>query len=1034
MQRKLLGIVLVCVVLLVAIVAGYWDMLQSERLRISAPPETVAETEIAAVPQATALEDAVPQPETGQRAGGSSTAGDEVSAADGAETALALLDQDDAPMRAPAASDPVPPAMTPPVGASPEGASTSKGSTTADAPAGEDVPAAAGTGTLPSSSDQAVAATDPDLEGEAASAGLAGSSRTTAEGATPASRPDRDTTVEAPVDGQALATDSGQAAAGTTPGSRPGPSTTAEAPSGGEAPADGGEAAQASRQSNDTARSVTSSEGAVPGEPAPEPAEATATHPASGGEAASADRAASQAASRAEAARRRETARTGTEPRPMADAPAADGVAAAGGAETGEASRDGEAAQAPDRSRVTTPEPLAPETAEAPPAEAKTDDPQPVQAQTTAPTGPAEAPGRGPATEDVASRAAPEAGARNEETDAGEMTPRFDLLRVEPDGATVIAGRAAPGSRIALRDGDATVGTDTANASGEFAIALDSLLEPGDHAIRIVATAEDGRVAVSEETAIVSVPQPGRDSELLAMVEAPNEPSRLISIPGSEPGAAGAAAASPSAASPSGAPPSTAAASDASAPAQLGVAREDSVASAPDAGADTVTLPRAEAEARESAAAPSSVPMLRVEAVEIEAGQVYVAGAAEAGSLVRVYIDNVLLAEDRATPAGRFLVNADATVAPGDHVVRADQVARDGSVSERAEVPFQRPEGPSVAMVAPRPDVGAGVAGADHTTASGDAAAARDDGPAAPEPASAAPAAAPASVPIAEDDAEIVSESAADGAAASANTAPAAPEPPSASAAPAAASASAPAVEDGAEIALEERADDTVASADAPAVPTSVHGAEDDAEIVSENAANGAAASANTAPAAPGTTAADDLPAEAPGEFAGGPSTDAVAGEGGPADVAGDEPGTRGPSDDAPRATAGLDATAGRPAGTEAPATRGAATAPAEAPVPSRPEAGEADVSADPSAVVAAPESVPVTRQQALTTAPGRVIIRRGDTLWRISRENYGLGSRYVVIYLANGDQIRDPDLIYPGQVFSVPEERVDTSDAGGAG
>jgi len=50
------------------------------------------------------------------------------------------------------------------------------------------------------------------------------------------------------------------------------------------------------------------------------------------------------------------------------------------------------------------------------------------------------------------------------------------------------------------------------------------------------------------------------------------------------------------------------------------------------------------------------------------------------------------------------------------------------------------------------------------------------------------------------------------------------------------------------------------------------------------------------------------------------------------------------------------------------------------------------------------------------------VIIRKGDNLWRISRRLYGDGVRYTTIYQANQDQIRDPDLIYPGQVFLTPE------------
>lgn len=69
-----------------------------------------------------------------------------------------------------------------------------------------------------------------------------------------------------------------------------------------------------------------------------------------------------------------------------------------------------------------------------------------------------------------------------------------------------------------------------------------------------------------------------------------------------------------------------------------------------------------------------------------------------------------------------------------------------------------------------------------------------------------------------------------------------------------------------------------------------------------------------------------------------------------------------------------------------------------------------------------APEAVagrsPVT---ALTVQPG-------NTLWGISRETYGRGILYVQIFEANRDQIRNPDLIYPGQVFDLPR-LTDTED-----
>lgn len=51
----------------------------------------------------------------------------------------------------------------------------------------------------------------------------------------------------------------------------------------------------------------------------------------------------------------------------------------------------------------------------------------------------------------------------------------------------------------------------------------------------------------------------------------------------------------------------------------------------------------------------------------------------------------------------------------------------------------------------------------------------------------------------------------------------------------------------------------------------------------------------------------------------------------------------------------------------------------------------------------------------------GMVIVQPGQSLWRIARATYGRGIRYTVIYEANRDQIRNPNLIYPGQVFVVP-------------
>jgi nucleoid-associated protein YgaU len=65
----------------------------------------------------------------------------------------------------------------------------------------------------------------------------------------------------------------------------------------------------------------------------------------------------------------------------------------------------------------------------------------------------------------------------------------------------------------------------------------------------------------------------------------------------------------------------------------------------------------------------------------------------------------------------------------------------------------------------------------------------------------------------------------------------------------------------------------------------------------------------------------------------------------------------------------------------------------------------------------------PETTAPKLVKVQGSVIIRRGDSLWRISRRVYGHGMRYSTIYLANQQQISDPDRIWPGQVFHVPDQ-----------
>jgi nucleoid-associated protein YgaU len=65
---------------------------------------------------------------------------------------------------------------------------------------------------------------------------------------------------------------------------------------------------------------------------------------------------------------------------------------------------------------------------------------------------------------------------------------------------------------------------------------------------------------------------------------------------------------------------------------------------------------------------------------------------------------------------------------------------------------------------------------------------------------------------------------------------------------------------------------------------------------------------------------------------------------------------------------------------------------------------------------------LPRPGQPAPLPGTGVVTVQPGNNLWTLARLHYGSGVLYTQIFTANRDQIRDPDLIYPGQIFSMPE------------
>ncbi|WP_229166256.1 LysM peptidoglycan-binding domain-containing protein [Bradyrhizobium altum] len=96
------------------------------------------------------------------------------------------------------------------------------------------------------------------------------------------------------------------------------------------------------------------------------------------------------------------------------------------------------------------------------------------------------------------------------------------------------------------------------------------------------------------------------------------------------------------------------------------------------------------------------------------------------------------------------------------------------------------------------------------------------------------------------------------------------------------------------------------------------------------------------------------------------------------------------------------------------PDTTTTASIPAPAASSGRTDGTTPQLAAATTAALSSPSAVIVPKITTTTVA-------RGDSLWRISQRALGAGQRYAVIYRANSQQIRNPNLIYPGQVFVLP-------------
>ncbi|MDA7989284.1 MAG: hypothetical protein MPK03_06565, partial [Alphaproteobacteria bacterium] len=108
--------------------------------------------------------------------------------------------------------------------------------------------------------------------------------------------------------------------------------------------------------------------------------------------------------------------------------------------------------------------------------------------------------------------------------------PSFDVVRVQPGGAAILAGRAAPGSDVTvLLDGEA-VGTAQADRRGEWLLLPDTDLEAGSHRLDLRSRLEGYRPRLSEDLVVIDVPEgrPANESQVFLLGKEPGAERRVL--------------------------------------------------------------------------------------------------------------------------------------------------------------------------------------------------------------------------------------------------------------------------------------------------------------------------------------------------------------------------------------------------------------------------------------------------------------------------------------------------------------------------
>ena len=236
---------------------------------------------------------------------------------------------------------------------------------------------------------------------------------------------------------------------------------------------------------------------------------------------------------------------------------------------------------------------------------------------------------------------------------AAAPPPVFDIVRVEPTGDAVIAGRTSPGAVVELVSNGVVHDRIVADASGAFAF-VPKPFPVGTSEVVLRVVGADGAVRQSEQSVTIVVAADLVTAPMVAMA-APNQPTVVLSQPETPAAETAAAGESPAGGTP----------------------------------ADRQQIAAADANAF-----PNGSDTIRIASVEAElGGGLYVTGEAAPNATVRLYLNDTFVAPAEAGPDGSVSFSIERGVRPGSYRVRLDQVAAEtGTVMSRAEIVFDVPE------------------------------------------------------------------------------------------------------------------------------------------------------------------------------------------------------------------------------------------------------------------------------------------------------------------------------------------------------